>query len=255
VGRRSLCHGDGYIDLFPQTVVVHGLVENPSTVVAELEGLEVGGSLILSNRYALFSPNSPGLRLNSAGWIDLTPVGLIDIISTELLYALTREKVLARISPFSKRIRLFVESYLSFIWKQIESLDKPNEDAEVFTHEDWVYSAWLPMPHAHILLPPDNVGSEISFAEFDIVFWTGEKLVCVDVEQSGSILPSKRAKRKFLEASHPQVDVVSIDRELNADVTLNNFPGHLFDKTFGCFWNGLDLPQGPCPSPIFTSVF
>lgn len=244
----ALRHGDGYIE----TLVVYGLVTNPTTVAAELGPLPDDMSYLLSGRYALLSENAPALRLSSPGWIDLTPEGLIDINSTDLLFKLALEKIITRISSFSKNHRIFVERYFDFIQDQTKKLKQPDQNTEIFTRYDWVFSAWLPLTHARILLPEKFKKQEPCFAEFDIAFWTGKKLVCVQLKQSDSTVKSEREKRDYLKNNHHQIEIVSIPRDRLADKDMA-FPADLFDKAFREFWSGLNLPQGPSPSPILMS--
>jgi hypothetical protein len=240
-------------------------VTNPATVIAELGPLPEDESVLLSNRYAVISETAPALRLSSAGWIDLTPASLVNIDSPELLFELCKEKIVTRIQPFSKRIRLFVERYLEFMQAQLvrhaSELASELESDDILTAEDWIYSAWLPLPHAQIQLPaefgPDFGAGDENFAELDVVFWTGDQLIGVQVEQAGSMIKSKREKLDYLKEHHPQIKIVSIPRDKLSESATNfpDFPGDLFDETFSCFWRGLSLPQGPNPSPILAKPF
>jgi hypothetical protein len=243
LGGRALCDGDGHIE----TVVVYGLITNPETVTGELEPLPTGETFLLSNRFAIFSETAPALRLSSAGWIDLTPNSLIGIDTPELLFELCKEKIIARIQPFSKRIRLFVERYFEFMKAQIAEHASELDSDDIFAVEDWIYSAWLPLPHAHIQLPT-------GFAELDTAFWTGEQLIGVQVEQTGSIAKSKREKLVYLEEHHPQIKIISIPRDGLLE-SGDGFPSDLFGEDFSCFWKGLTLPQGPSPSKILMKSF
>jgi hypothetical protein len=221
------------------------LITNPETVIGELESLPTGETFLLSNRFAILSETAPAIRLSSAGWIDLTPNALIGIDTPELLFELCKEKIIARIQPFSKRIRLFVERYLDFMKAQIiEHASELNSD-DIFTAEDWIYSAWLPLPHAHIQLPT-------GFAELDTAFWTGEQLIGVQIEQTGSIAKSKREKLAYLEEYHPQIKIISIPRD-GLSESREGFPSDLFGEDFSCFWKGLALPQGPSPSKVLST--
>ena len=251
MGGRSLCDGDGHIE----TVIVYGLVTNPETVTAELEPLPAGDSFLLSNRYAVISDTAPALRLSSAGWIDLIPAALLAIDSRELLFELCKEKIVMRIQPFSTRVRLFVERYLEFMRSQLVTHASELESDDIFTPEDWIYSAWLPLPHAQIQLPAEfGAGGDANFAEVDVAFWTGGHLIGVQVEQTGSLIKSKRERLASLVDQHPRIKLISVPREKLSE-TEANFPDDLFDDTFLNFWRGLSLPQGPNPSPILENLY
>lgn len=122
-----------------------------------------------------------------------------------------------------------------------------DDSDDIFAVEDWIYSAWLPLPHAHIQLPT-------GFAELDTAFWTGEQLIGVQVEQTGSIAKSKREKLVYLEEHHPQIKIISIPRDGLLE-SGDGFPSDLFGEDFSCFWKGLTLPQGPSPSKILMKSF
>ncbi len=250
MGRRPLCDGDGYIE----TQIIFGLVTNPATVAAGLVALSEGEPFLLSDRFAVLSENSPALRLSSAGWINTTPASLVDIDSTEMLFELCKEKIIARTSPFSKRVRLFVERYLDFMKAQTEIYSLELEGDEIFTAEDWIFSTWLPMPHAQIQLPPEFSGDEPSFAEFDMAFWTGRQLIGIQVEQRNTMIKSKREKLDYLEGHHPQIKIISIPRDRLTE-NEEGFPHDLFDEAFSKFWQGLTLPHGPNPSPFLANPF
>ena len=213
-----------------------------------------GEPLLLSNRYAVISETAPALRLSSAGWIDLTPASLVNIESTEMLFEHCREKIVTRIQPFSKRIRLFVERYLEFVKGQLATYASELESDDIFTAEDWIFSAWLPLPHAQILLAPEFKEGAPGFAELDVAFWTGDQLIGVQVEQSGSMIKSKRDKLTYLVDHHPQIKIIPIPRDRLSE-NERSFPGDLFDETFSKFWQGITLPQGPDPSPVLNSSF
>jgi len=209
---------------------------------------------LLSNRSAVISETAPALRLSSAGWIGLTPASLMAIDSRELLFALCKEKIVTRIQPFSTRIRLFVERYLEFMRAQLETHASELENDDILTTEDWIYSAWLPLPHAQIQLPAEFGGGDANFAELDVAFWTGDQLIGVQVEQTGSMVKSKRERLASLVDQCPRFQLISIPRDKLSE-TESNFPDDLFNESFSCFWRGINLPQGPNPSPILTNPF
>ena len=193
---------------------------------------------------AILSNATPGLRLSTPGWIDITPRNLTGINSTELLFELCMEKLRTRIQPFSQRIRLFVESYFAFVAIQIEAQAYLLETDEIIKPDDWVFSSWLPLPHAHILLPGNNDGTNKSFAEVDIVFWTGHSLIGIQIEQTGFISKSKRENLALLKLTYPDIKLITIDHA-SWGVQSEGFPTQLFDNEFQQFWQDVTLPCGP----------
>jgi len=242
LGWWHLRYGDGYIE----TLIVYGLVTNPETVTNEIERTSPDIRRQLSGKHALLTSESSAIRLSSPGWIDLNTAGRIEINSSELLFALTQEKIISRISPFSKSTRMFVERYFEFVCKQTNNTRKTNPENEVFGQKDWVFSSWLPLPHAQILLSDHFNPTKISFAEFDVCFWTGRDLICVQIDQTNTIIKSKREKVNFLAKDCPEVKIISVPKNKSQKLD-SDFPSDLFDESFGKFWIGLDLPHGPNP--------
>ena len=97
MGWWHLCFGDGYIE----TLIIYGRVTNPDTVAVGIINKSRDDRVLLSENHALLSPETPGLRFSSSGWFDLRSVGQLEINTFELLLAITKEKILSRISPFS----------------------------------------------------------------------------------------------------------------------------------------------------------
>ena len=170
------------------------------------------------------------------------------------MFELCKEKIIARISPFSKRVRLFVERYFDFMKAQTRKYILELEGDDIFTAEDWIFSTWLPMPHAHIQLPPEFSGDEPSFAEVDVALWTGRQLIGIQVEQRDTMIKSKREKLDYLAGHHPQIEIISIPRDRLTE-NGEEFPHDLFDEAFSKFWQGLTLPHGPNPSPLLANPF
>ena len=114
----------------------------------------------------------------------------------------------------------------------------------LFTPLDWLFSAWLPLPHAKILVNTQAPKDEVQFVEFDLVFYTGSHFLGVQVEQKGTMLKSKReAFERFIE-HYPQFNAISISRDRFPDDS-PEFPKDIFSQDFLNFWSDVELPQGP----------
>ena len=172
----------------PQTLIAYGIVTNPETIARSFERSEGQRPFELTNRYALVSPASPGLRLSSPGWIDISVQQMSQVRCSDDLFDLCRERLINRSSPFSKLIRLFVERYLEFARAQLErhksELGAGTADDEIFNYRDWIFSAWLPLPQAQILLPAAFAADRPSFAELDIAFSLPGQLIGVMIESA-----------------------------------------------------------------------
>ena len=249
MGWRSLCYGDGYIE----TLIIYGLVSDPETVAKKIRPIPGGSSYELSNQHALLTENSPALRLSSQGWMHFSPDALIEANNSKLLFDLTVEKIMKGIDPFSQSTRVFIDSYFKFMSEQTRKIVPNNNTEEIFTQSDWIYSTWLPMPNTNILLSTKFNNEDANFAEFDLSFWTGKELICIQLNQSTTMVKSKQNKREFLMNTHPDIRIIEIPPNRLSNVK-TTFPSELFDENFNQFWNGLQLPQGPNTYPILTNI-
>ena len=244
MGWWTLRYGDGYIE----TLIIYGLVNNPSTLAKKILPLQDGTLYELSNQHAFFTEKSPALRLNCEGWLHHSS-NAIEANNSELLYNLTIEKIMRNILPFSQSTRIFIKSYFDFMLEQTKKIAINELNSEIFNQGDWIYSAWLPMPNTHILLSPEFKNKKFKFVEFDLSFWTGEQLICIQLGQSNTLIKSKMEKREQLESAHPHIKIIEIP--INR-FTGNNkpFPSDLFSENFNHFWRGLRLPLGPNMQPV-----
>lgn len=232
----------------PQTLLVYGMVTDPAAVARSLSQMPPGVPFMLSNRFAVVAPSSPALRLNSPGWIDLAPIQMMEIASTTDIFDLCRDRVMANASPFARPLRAFLEAYFQFVAAQTENhrtqLEPADPENDVFNHLDWVFSAWLPLPHAHVLLPDAGAPDEPWFAELDVAFLLGGRLLGVIIESIGTATKSRRQRLQYLEESHPFATIVRVPAGGLEDKS-GAFPADLFPAPFQHFWKGLALPQGP----------
>ena len=235
----------------PQTLIVYGIVTNPETIANGFERRNGQRPFELTNRYALVSPASPGLRLSSPGWIDFSFQQMSQVTSTADLFDLCRERIINRSSPFSKLIRLFLERYLEFVGARLEAhkseLGAGTADDEIFDYRDWIFSAWLPLPQAQILLPPAFGADRPSFAEFDIAFSLPGHLIGVAIDGASTPIKSRQRKVDYLVENHPELSLVQVPRNRLRDEA---FPIDLFPKSVARFWQGLPMPHGPCPPDV-----
>ena len=231
----------------PGSLIIYGQVSDPGWVYAALKEQE-GTAPSLTRQYALVTDKTPGLRLSSSGWM-LLPLDQQMMLSTiDELFLLCREKIMHGASQFSRPTRQFLESYLDAIASAVgadnKELTAEPRDSEIYVAQDWVFSAWLPLPNAHILLPADYGSKTPDFAKVDIAFWQGGRIVGVVIEGSSTPLKSQRRKLDYLCAHHPSLNIV---RLTSAQIQVGTFRLEMLPLEFSRFWNGLALPLGPCP--------
>lgn len=234
----------------PTTLIVYGLVTEPVRVLAELER-STDDPTPLTNRYALLAPRMDELRLSSFGWIDITFEQRMTLTNSRDLFQLCRRKILRSVSHFAKPTREFIDAYLDFVWAQTEickdKLEECGSGGEVYGAADWVFSAWLPLPHARILLPPEFERNPPQFAEIDIAFWHDGRVKAVVIEDTSTPIKSKQRRLDYLRENHPFLDLISVPREWIGE---GRFPADAFPATFSRYWEGLTLPIGPAPPII-----
>ena len=250
MGGWSLCHGDGYINTF----IIYGLITNPETVIKRLETKLSQQTECLTSNLAIINLNASGFRLNNPGWADLKNAGPIDIDSTSTMFEIVREKIKSKISPFSKNTNSFIRDYLDFIEVQVTKINISKPQNELFDQFDWIFSAWLPMTHAYILIDEPNDKKPMEFAEFDLCYWTGRKILCINLASSSSIIQSKQRKIDYLKKNNPLVEIITIPKNIILEKE-KKFPSELFDADFQEFWKGLKIPLGPNQPPLLSQYF
>ena len=239
---------------FPRTLIIYGQCSNPVTTFKNISIPPGDNTSELSSNYALLSPSSPGLRFSSSGWLEISTRQIFNAESTEELFQISRERIINCTNQFSRLIRLFLDSYFDFLHSQIEKhkneLEPDNVEDEVFIYKDWIFSAWLPLPQAHILLPPKFMDNKPSFAEIDVAFWIEGQLIGVVIDGGATPIKSRKEKLDYLVEKHPQLSIVKIPRDKLEEYT---FPMDLFPKSFSYFWRTLTLPHGPfTPKELYS---
>ncbi len=117
---------------------------------------------------------------------------------------------------------------------------------------DWVFDALLPLPQAHLYVvdPLEEVeyeryaASPKNMFKVDFVFWTGEKLVAIEID-GGSHIGSEKHIRKDRMLQRAGVQVIHI---LNSEIQENprTVMERLMPKSIVEFWKSLsDLPYNP----------
>lgn len=234
----------------PATLIVYGLVSEPGRIVSALIAADTAPPA-LTNQYALIGPSTEALRLSSPGWMEVSLDERLSLTDSQELYRLCREKVLHGTSHFSLLIRQFLNGYLDFVVSQAEAnraeLEGDPPAADIFSHRDWVFSAWLPLPQARLLLPPEFNDDAPQFADIDIAFCRAGRVTAVMIDGTSTPTKSQQAKRDYLRAHHPQLDFVHIHKDRLRD---GIFPADDFPGAFARYWDGLTLPHGPNPPDL-----
>ncbi|MEK9967175.1 MAG: hypothetical protein VW582_12545 [Rhodospirillaceae bacterium] len=204
----------------------------------------------LGDSHARIAPGMPAFRLSSPGWADFATRDLELVTSGERLFELVREKLNTKLPTFAVRLRQFVDLYVDHGLRAVAD-EFGSETGPLVTAEDWIYSAFLPLPNARVEIP-DSGPSE--FAEFGVFFWTGERAIGVLLEPAASIIGRKRRNLDRLAEAWPSLTVIEAARD--------RFPGDdsvfaddLLPPELMRFWDGLDMPQGPSVSGVLETPF
>ena len=142
---------------------------------------------------------------------------------------------------WAKRPRQFVALYFRFI-DGVIAADRAAIDAGLarfgglFTADDYAFSALRPLPRAHLPVAGDQR------LRVDFAFWTGERLIAVDItgdEAHGAAWEERRHR----------LDAGGIQRiEIPAPVIAKDDPaalGKSLPAEFATFWRGEPMPSSP----------
>jgi hypothetical protein len=227
--------------------IAYGLVENPARVLSKQPARLLQGAPILSPSLAYFASNSPALRLNSAGWMRLPAEVMATLRTNAALKNYCRSRIEKKASIFDRPLQQFLSSYLDVV--EAEVRDHANDlpggaswDAALYATADWFFSAFLPLPNAHLELTEEErreTGAE-RFIRFDVLFWTGRSLTAVTLERLSMPTRRQRQEQARFAAMRSDITFVTIPMDKNGMRLQAHLPG-VCQK----FWHGLRYPLGP----------
>ncbi|BCJ89593.1 hypothetical protein IZ6_03280 [Terrihabitans soli] len=216
--------------------VLFGKIDKHVAALAHKHGSAAAGAL--SPRAATIGAGDAALRLNSSGWLDLPPQSASQLNSHDDRKRFCRRALQRAVPLFSRPLERFVSSYFDFVDEEIErrrdalelKLAEAGFDpgAAFPDYRDWFFSAFLPLPNAHLQWRGD-------FIPFDVVFWTGTRLVAVLIDSLSMKTPRHLRAVEALAAGHECVEVVRI-----APSDMASLQARLGDFTEGC-----RIPFGP----------
>lgn len=181
------------------------------------------------------------LRLNDGRYdfAELPPAAGTGTVAERL--AILRDHLTEFCDLWAKRPRQFVALYFRFIDGMIAA-DRTVIDAHLarfgglFTADDYAFSALRPLPRAHVPVAPDKR------VRVDFAFWTGERLVAVDITGNEARGPAWDERRR-------QLDTAGIQRiEIPAAAIARDDPALLntaLPPELAAFWRGEPMPSSP----------
>lgn len=228
--------------------IAFGVVENPARVLSMQPAALPHGGKILSPSLASFASDSSALRLNSAGWMNLAPEVMATLRSHVALKDYCRRRIEKKAPIFDRPLQDFLTDYLDAVEAEVRdhAASLPGGaswDAALYSAADWFFSAFLPLPNAHLGLTAEEraaTGAEC-FIHFDVLFWTGTSLIAVTLDRLSMQTPRQRREQARFAARRPDITFVTIPKEKNGTRWLKSHLPGVCDR----FWQGLRYPLGP----------
>ncbi len=154
--------------------------------------------------------------------------------------------------PWRRGQRRFLECYFDFVARHVES----NRDAlarrlerfaGVFRYRDWVYSALMPLPRAHLHAPESDApfGAE-TLVPVDFAFWTGTAAIAIEIR--GMATRSPATDRRHARLRRAGAGIVELAEDVLQPARAAAFEAAL-PEDLRLFWRGQALPAGPLKPP------
>jgi hypothetical protein len=212
-------------------------------------GVSTTGTYIQSDTPLAYVDKSKQVALRLRNFPDVIPGDWPDIAeaapATEFIQAHLRDKC----EIATEYERRFLDLYFEFCKKKInppsylQRSDKERKDWHApYDDETWIFDALLPLPQAH-LYQTNPLEDHYAFAptrmmKVDFVFWTGKRLVAVEID-GGSHIGSEAHVEKDRLLQRAGVQVVHI---LNSEITKYGIKvvERLLPSEFTQFWESAE---------------
>lgn len=190
------------------------------------------------------------LRLNDGPYdfAELPPLAGTGTVAERM--ALLRDHLAEACELWAKRPRQFVALYFRFI-DGVIAADRAAIDAHLarfgglFAAEDYAFSALRPLPRAHL---PAAEGCRV---RVDFGFWTGDRLVAVDIT-------GDEARGGAWQERGRRLDAAGVQRiEFPAPAVAKDDPALLrtaLPPDFAAFWRGEPMPSSPFKSTSLGDI-
>lgn len=193
---------------------------------------------------------SEPLRLNTCPYHfpELPPFR--DLIETEDQLAYVRNYLSAYCDLWGKYQKLFLERYFEFVADCVESnqaelAGRVEKFGILYDYKDWVFSAFTPLPQAHLWAPAENDGAPYdrsTMIPVDFAFWSGKTIFIIDLVGTETRGRKHRELRdRLARAGMAVVEIPQVSLHAEGGAALKG----LLPDVFGRFWEGEILPSGP----------
>lgn len=209
-----------------------------------------GGGLTCRLRHVAVDPaRRTPLRINSGQleFRDEPGAQAVRAAADQALYI--RDLLKSYCDTFQRTPKLFLDRYFAFVLRQVAT-HRPELEAALapfgamYEVRHWAFSAWLPLPQAHIDLrapPLVSVPPADDLLRADIAFWSGERFIVV--ETAGGTASAKRRAALDRARAAGMLVIDSVPDRLAEDA--DRFFLDAFPPEFARFWEGQRYPSGP----------
>jgi len=161
---------------------------------------------------------------------------------------LIRAALVRLCSPWDKLSRRFVELYFDCILARLEThreaiAKKLLPFDGLYRAEDFVYSALMPLPRAHLYAPCEpGALKRQDFVAVECAFWLGDRLIAATTAPSA--LTPRKAREKMERLAGAGIEATAFgpqDLEGSGEALL----ARLLSEDHLSFWTGESVPCGP----------
>jgi hypothetical protein len=239
--------------------IAYGAIEKPEAALGAGDKARATGlTQSLGPYHASIATGGPALRLNSPGWMNLTLDVAANLRTHQALKDYCRWRIEKKAPLFARPLQRFLVEYLDFIERRVRENaailpgGRTWDDA-IFCVDDWFFSAFLPLPNAHLRLSDAEsvAAGGARFLRFDVVFWTGEALTAVTLDNRAA-MPTPRQRRAYVAYAQMRPDIRFLTIPVEETGAEFSFESDCWPRGFATFWEGLAFPYGPLRPEAFT---
>lgn len=176
------------------------------------------------------------LRLWEGPYPFAEPPDLIRLTDVAQRLDFLRDHLQSLCGIWAGSLRIFLAAYFRWVGSVLAAnqaaVERQTEGGGLFQAADWSFAAFRPLPSAHL---PANGGT----IRVDITFWTGERLVAIELIGGGTL----RAKRQA------ELDALRAAGVALCEIPVAGLDGAVLDQhlppDFARFWQGIALPRSP----------
>ncbi len=190
------------------------------------------------------------LRLNSNWYRLFERPPANEIQTSEDTFKFITEHMRIYCDVWDKFQQIFLSKYFTFVAQHVadhetELKDRLGEMGTLFCYQDWLLSAYLPLPQPIVYAPrnsDDNSYADADMIRLPLMFWTGTEAIVLFFVGSDS--PSSRMSKtqeRLRNGGYKVLEIAQRDLLANDQSWVQNF----LLTTFAKFWEAEVIPSGP----------